>query len=125
MPLSSLSVNEGDWIAFECSLHTLGDPNIIWRWMCGEDDLTINSSRYSTRTTLNITVDRKYNQRPCQCWATSPKSSLSYNRSSRAQVFTVFCKFLAYRDKVGRGGTLKLLCYTSGIGTWTWFSFLE
>lgn len=125
MPLSSLSVNEGDWIALKCSLHTLGDPYIIWRWMCGDDDLTINASYYSTQSTLNITADRKYNQKPCQCWATSPRSSLSYNRSSGAQAFTVFCKCLAYRDKIGGGGTHKLLYYTSGIGTWTWFRFLE
>lgn len=90
MLLSSVSVNEGDWIALNCSLHTLGDPNIIWRWMCGDDDLTLNASYYSTQSTLNITADRKYNQRSCQCWATSPRSSLSYNKSSGPQAFTVF-----------------------------------
>lgn len=88
-PINS-SVDEGNWVSLRCYLPTLGDPAIIWRWVCGDDDLTMNARNYTTQSTLNFTANRKYDNRACQCWATSPRTSLSYNRSSVAQRITVF-----------------------------------
>ncbi|XP_056009270.1 kin of IRRE-like protein 1 [Ostrea edulis] len=88
----STSVDEGQSITLRCTLSTLGNPHITWSWMCGDDTLTTGVTNTGTQSELTLTVNRKYNQRMCQCRATSPRLSLSYNRTSGTQTITVYCK---------------------------------
>lgn len=92
--LSSLSVDEGDAVTLQCNLSTLGNPPIVWSWLCGDDDLTLNATENTIRSTLTFTANRRYNQEACRCRATSPRMSLSYNRTSQNKTITVFCKIL-------------------------------
>lgn len=89
---SSLPVHEGQPIALQCSLSTLGNPPITWSWVCGDDDLTVTATNKSTQSTLTFNADRKYNQRTCQCQATSPRPSLTYNRTSKTRIISVYCE---------------------------------
>ncbi|XP_056009617.1 cell adhesion molecule DSCAM-like isoform X3 [Ostrea edulis] len=84
------SVDEGQSITLRCTLSTLGNPHITWNWVCGNDTLTTGVTNTGTQSVLTLTANRKYNQRTCQCRATSPRSSLSYNRTSATQINTVY-----------------------------------
>lgn len=86
------AVNEGKLITLQCRLPSLGYPPIIWSWMCGGDNLTLNASKVETQSTLIFTADKKYNGRSCQCWATSPEPLLSYNKTSETKTINVFCR---------------------------------
>lgn len=83
-------VIERQLVILRCTLPTMANPLITWKWVCGDDDLTMDA----IDTTLTFTADRKYHERKCRCWATSPRLSLSYNKSSEAMVITVICKFV-------------------------------
>lgn len=89
---TSVPVHEGQPIMLQCSLSTLANPPVTWRWVCGEENLIPEKLHNDTQSTLNFTANRKYNQKTCQCWATSPIISLSYNQSSKAKIITVYCK---------------------------------
>lgn len=88
--LSSPTVNESSPVALQCNVPILGNPSILWSWVCGNDDLTVNATKNGTQSTLTFTAKREYNKRTCLCWARSSKISLSYNRPSRNQTITVY-----------------------------------
>lgn len=92
----SLSVDEGEQVTLQCSLGDLGNPPIMWSWICGGKNLTGNATNSGKQSTLKFTADRQYNQRTCQCWATSQR--LQYTRTSEKINITVFCRlFLTVR----------------------------
>ncbi|XP_056009630.1 hemicentin-1-like isoform X7 [Ostrea edulis] len=86
----STLVDEGQSITLRCNLSTLGNPHITWSWLCGDDRLTTEMTNTGTHSVLTLIANRKYNQRTCQCRATSPRSSLSYNKTSGTQTITVY-----------------------------------
>lgn len=88
----SFPVNERQLIILRCTLSSLANPIVLWRWVCGDDNLTKNATNTATVSTLTFTADKKYHERKCQCWAMSTHISLAYNKSSDAMVITVFCK---------------------------------
>ncbi|XP_056001713.1 vascular cell adhesion protein 1-like [Ostrea edulis] len=129
--VGSTSVNEGQSITLRCTLSTLGNPPITWSWMCGDDTLTTGVTNTGTRSELTLTANRKYNQRTCQCRATSPRSSLSYNRTSATQTITVYYTPPAAPEltadgstSVDEGQSITLRCNLSTLGnppiTWSW-----
>lgn len=90
--VTQVPVNEGQIITLQCSLSTLSYPAIVWSWLCGDYNLTKDASNNMTQSTLNLTANRTYNLRECQCWATSPRLSLKYNKSSEPKTIIVHCK---------------------------------
>lgn len=87
--VTQVPVNEGQTITLQCSLSTLSYPAIVWSWICGDYNLTKDASNSMTQSTLNLTANRTYNLRECQCWATSPRLSLKYNKSSEPKTIIV------------------------------------
>lgn len=90
--LTSLAVNEGQNVTLHCFLRDLGNPHIIWSWICGYKNLSLQANNFATQSTLTFRANREYNQKTCQCLATSPRSSLIYNESSEIETITVYCK---------------------------------
>lgn len=90
--LGSSSVDEGQQVTLQCSLGDLGNPPIMWSWICGGRNLTKNASYSELKSTLNFTADRQYNKKACQCFATSLRKPLEYNRPSEKKIVTVYCK---------------------------------
>ncbi|XP_056001629.1 hemicentin-2-like [Ostrea edulis] len=129
--VGSTSVNEGQSITLRCTLSTLGNPHITWSWVCGDDNLTTGVTNTGTQSVLTLTVNRKYNQRTCQCRATSPSLSLSYDRTSGTQTITVYYAPPAAPQltavgsmSVNEGQSITLRCTLSTLGnpsiTWSW-----
>ncbi|XP_056009268.1 hemicentin-1-like isoform X1 [Ostrea edulis] len=127
----STSVDEGRSITLRCNLSTMGNPHIMWSWMCGDDTLTTGVTNTGTQSELTLTANRKYTQRTCQCRATSPRSSLSYNRTSGTQTITVYYTPPAAPQLISVGSTsvdegqsITLRCILSTLGnphiTWSW-----
>ncbi|XP_055999868.1 neural cell adhesion molecule 1-like [Ostrea edulis] len=129
--VGSTSVDEGQSITLRCTLSTLGNPPITWSWQCGYDTLTTGVTNTGTQSELTLTANRKYNQRTCQCRATSPSLSLSYNRASGTQTITVYYSPPAAPQltavgstSVDEGQSITLRCTLSTLGnppiTWSW-----
>ncbi|XP_056001680.1 hemicentin-1-like [Ostrea edulis] len=123
----STSVDERQSIALRCTLSTLGNPHITWSWVCGDDTLTTGVTNTGTQSELTLTANRKYNQRTCQCRATSPRSSLSYNRTSGTQIITVYYNNVIISNLSGKYVTseherLQIKCDMVGnpLSTITW-----
>ncbi|XP_056001692.1 hemicentin-2-like [Ostrea edulis] len=127
----STSVDEGQFITLRCTLSTLGNPPITWSWVCGDDTLTTGVTNSGTQSVLTLTANRRYNQRTCQCRATSPRSSLSYNRTSGTQTITVYYAPPASPQltadgstSVDEGQSITLRCTLSTLGNshimWSW-----
>ncbi|XP_056009614.1 hemicentin-1-like [Ostrea edulis] len=127
----STSVDEGQSITLRCTLSTLGNPHITWNWVCGDDTLSTGVTNTGTQSVLTLTANRKYNQRTCQCRATSPRSSLSYSRTSGTQTITVYYAPFAAPQLTADGSTsldegwfITLRCTLSTLGnppiTWNW-----
>lgn len=90
--LTSLAVNEGQNVTLQCFLRDLGNPPIIWSWICGYKNLSLQANNLATQSTLTFRANREYNQKTCQCLATSPGPSPIYNKSSEIKTITVYCK---------------------------------
>ncbi|XP_055999867.1 uncharacterized protein LOC125655883 [Ostrea edulis] len=123
----STSVDEGQSIYLRCNLSTLGNPNITWSWVCGDDTLTTGVTNSGTWSVLTLTANRKYNQRTCQCRATSPRPSLSYNRTSGTQTITVYYNNVISSNVsegyvISEHGRLQIKCDVDGnpLSTITW-----
>ncbi|XP_056001658.1 peroxidasin-like [Ostrea edulis] len=123
----STSVDEGQSITLRCTLSTLGNPHITWSWVCGDDTLTTGVTNTGTQSELTLTANRKYNQRTCQCRATSPRSSLLYNRTSGTRTIIVYYNNVItsnlYDEYVtSEHGRLQIKCYVDGnpLSSITW-----
>lgn len=90
--LNSLDVVEGQTVTLQCFLRDLGNPPIIWSWICGYKNLSLQANNFETHSTLTFGGNREYNQKTCQCLATSPRPSLVYNETSEIKTITVYCK---------------------------------
>ncbi|XP_048777421.2 hemicentin-1-like isoform X2 [Ostrea edulis] len=123
----STSVDEGQSITLRCTLSTLGNPHITWNWVCGYDTLTTGVTNTGNQSVLTLTTNRKYNQGRCQCRATSPRSSLLYNRTSGPQTITVYytnviTSILSEEYVINEHGRLQIKCNVDGnpLSTITW-----
>ncbi|XP_056001652.1 hemicentin-1-like [Ostrea edulis] len=121
------SVDEGQSVTLRCTLSTLGNPHITWSWVCGYDTLTTGVTNTGIQSVLILTANRKYNQRTCQCRATSPRPSLSYDRTSATQTITVYynnviTSHMSAEYVTSEHGRLKIKCDMDGnpLSTITW-----
>lgn len=127
---TSFPVDENQTIYLGCSLPTSGNPRILWSWVCGGNNLTNEARNNATQTTLTFKANRKYDNRTCQCWATSPRLVYSYNMSSNPETIIVHYaplyapKLIANTLTFDEGQPVTLICSVDTLGnphiTWSW-----
>ncbi|XP_061190050.1 titin-like [Saccostrea echinata] len=86
----STSVEEGRSIQLLCKLQTMGNPPIVWSWVCGNVTQTDGVINTGTQSVLTLPASKRNNKLICQCRARSPRLSLSYDRMSKMQRLSVF-----------------------------------
>lgn len=129
---SSVNGYEGETAQFQCSLSTLGSPPVIWSWFCGQEQMTSHITYSLTFTYLTFKLSMKYHLRSCYCRATSPSTSLIYNRSSSQRAIYVNhlppTKPMVYvlsSTAVRSEETIQAKCNISSLGypqiSWMWF----
>lgn len=124
---------EGDTLKFHCYLSSLGDPPIVWRWFCSDEQMMTSITNSTTYTYLTFPLLRKYHQKSCYCRATSPSTSLTYNETSYNR-YTLYVyhppptKPMIYAmspSNVRSGESLQAKCNLTSLGypqiSWTWF----
>lgn len=124
---------EGKTMKFTCYVTTIGDPPITWSWFCGQEQIKSHITYTTTHTYVTFPLSRKYHQKACYCRATSPSSTLFYNRTSTSP-YTLYLyhspptKPMIYAISpviVSPEENIHVKCNLSTLGypsiTWTWY----
>ncbi|XP_062615314.1 vascular cell adhesion protein 1-like [Saccostrea cucullata] len=128
--ISQIIKPAGDDITLQCSIDSLGNPQIIWSWKCGTQTINSRITYIGLTSEVVFEADPYLNGKSCYCEVYTP-SHYQFRASSNAAEVSVLYYPSGYPQinsrtiNVQEGSPVILGCSLSYLGnppiTWSWY----